>query len=29
MKIAPDARCWWLTPIILANWEFDIGKITV
>jgi hypothetical protein len=23
------ARCWWLTPVILATWEAEIGRITV
>jgi hypothetical protein len=23
------ARCWWLTPVILATWEAEIRRITV
>jgi hypothetical protein len=22
-----SARCWWLTPVILATWEVEIRKI--
>jgi hypothetical protein len=24
-----QAMCWWLTPIILASWEAEIGRIMV
>jgi hypothetical protein len=24
-----EARCWWLTPIILATWEAEIGRTAV
>jgi hypothetical protein len=24
-----EARCWWLTPVILATWEAEIGRIEV
>jgi hypothetical protein len=23
------ARCWWLTPVILATWEAEIRRIAV
>jgi hypothetical protein len=23
------ARCWWLTPVILATWEAENGRIVV
>jgi hypothetical protein len=28
-KIKFSARCWWLMPVILANWEAEIVRITV
>jgi hypothetical protein len=24
-----QVRCWWLTPVILATWEAEIGRISV
>jgi hypothetical protein len=28
-KILRTSRCWWLTPVVLAPWEVEIGKIVV
>jgi hypothetical protein len=28
-KTKTQARCWWLTPVILATWESEIGKMEV
>jgi hypothetical protein len=24
-----SARCWWLTPVILATWEVEIRRLEV
>jgi hypothetical protein len=29
IKILLQARCWWLTPVILATWEAEIRRIMV
>jgi hypothetical protein len=29
IKNSKVAGCWWFTPIILATWEADIGRIAV
>jgi hypothetical protein len=28
-KMYEVARCWWLTPVILATWEPEIRRIEV
>jgi hypothetical protein len=28
-KVVGTARCWWLTPAILATWEAEIGRLSV
>jgi hypothetical protein len=29
LKIEVEAGLWWLTPVILATWETDLGRIAV
>jgi hypothetical protein len=29
LKSTSPARCWWLTPVILAIWEAEIRRIVV
>jgi predicted secreted acid phosphatase len=28
-RIHPEARCWWLTPVILATQDAEIRRIQV
>jgi hypothetical protein len=28
IKCAFLAKCWWLTPVFLATWQAEIGRIT-
>jgi hypothetical protein len=29
IKAHITARCWWLTPVILATWEAEVRRIEV
>jgi hypothetical protein len=29
LKIEVEAGLWWLTPVILATWETEMGRIAV